>query len=583
MIFITRFAFLYFVSHCYLYSQDIESNLFGTKKDTLLTKSYDEIYKLHYDNYEIDSLYNFYAKAFIRKAYEEKDTARITIGYYVLTYKNLNSNLQFNDSLIKYANMLKSYQWSWQGYDNKGVIYNDKRNFQLALINHVKAYNIAKEYGLKDYQISSLLSLGILKERIGRYEESLQNFKLSTIFLKEKIEKTDSIDESLQQSYLNNLHILSNSYRLNKKLDSAKIIINEAKQYQKFEWAFRSLNKIKLNEAEIDYDSRKYKNAIKNGTFAISHFIEDEDEKSVAACYYIIGMSHFKLGYKDIGIDYLIKMDSIYSKLGSIYPPVRSGYENLISYFKKKKYIEKQLYFVNQLLHFDSIAHDNYTFIYEHLVNNLEKPELLKQKEELTKQLKGKNKKVRYWVFTALFVIIILLFEIVRRKKLLLKKEKEKELLEIKFQKRFDDLVGKTKKSYSYKSTNIEDENYTDNLEISKPVVSDILKQLKRFEENQDYINSELTATILAKQFNTNANYLGRIVKFHHHKSFRQYVNDLRIDFALDQIRNNLKFRNYSISAIAKEVGFKNTDPFTKAFKNKVGINPSDFLKKISK
>ena len=34
-----------------------------------------------------------------------------------------------------------------------------------------------------------------------------------------------------------------------------------------------------------------------------------------------------------------------------------------------------------------------------------------------------------------------------------------------------------------------------------------------------------------------------------------------------------LVFRNYTIAAVAKEVGFTNTEPFTKAFTKKTGLN----------
>ena len=46
---------------------------------------------------------------------------------------------------------------------------------------------------------------------------------------------------------------------------------------------------------------------------------------------------------------------------------------------------------------------------------------------------------------------------------------------------------------------------------------------------------------------------------------------------------DNKDFINWSIEAIAKEVGFKNSEPFSKAFLRKTGIKPSFFIKSLKK
>jgi len=64
-------------------------------------------------------------------------------------------------------------------------------------------------------------------------------------------------------------------------------------------------------------------------------------------------------------------------------------------------------------------------------------------------------------------------------------------------------------------------------------------------------------------------------------KNFSSYLSDLRVDYAIDRIKNNSQFRLYSIKAIAEETGFKNTESFSKAFHKKTGIYPSYFIKNI--
>ena len=57
-------------------------------------------------------------------------------------------------------------------------------------------------------------------------------------------------------------------------------------------------------------------------------------------------------------------------------------------------------------------------------------------------------------------------------------------------------------------------------------------------------------------------------------------IDDLRIEFA---IKNNEAFRNYKVSAIAKECGFNNSETFSKLFKKRFSIYPSFFVKELNK
>ncbi len=72
----------------------------------LLSKPYDVLYDLYFENFDNDSLYKTYTKAYLRKAFSEKDTLNIARGFYLLTYKGYKEFYHYNDSLIKYAHFL---------------------------------------------------------------------------------------------------------------------------------------------------------------------------------------------------------------------------------------------------------------------------------------------------------------------------------------------------------------------------------------------------------------------------------------------------------------------------------------------
>ena len=119
--------------------------------------------------------------------------------------------------------------------------------------------------------------------------------------------------------------------------------------------------------------------------------------------------------------------------------------------------------------------------------------------------------------------------------------------------------------------------------EISKDIIDSILLDLKKFEKNNDFLNNEITLTNLAVDFNTNSSYLSKIINGNKGKNFSTYISNLRIDYCVEKLKTNQKFRRLPIKGIAFEIGFNNTESFSKAFYRKTGIYPSYFIKQIEK
>lgn len=113
--------------------------------------------------------------------------------------------------------------------------------------------------------------------------------------------------------------------------------------------------------------------------------------------------------------------------------------------------------------------------------------------------------------------------------------------------------------------------------------MDDILRKLDKFEKNNDYLNSSLSLMSLAKKFNTNSSYLSRVLNSSKSINFSKYLNDLRIDYAVNQIKNDAVFRKYTIEAIASECGYNNSASFSRSFYKKTGLHPSYFVNEILK
>lgn len=112
---------------------------------------------------------------------------------------------------------------------------------------------------------------------------------------------------------------------------------------------------------------------------------------------------------------------------------------------------------------------------------------------------------------------------------------------------------------------------------------TDILNNLKVFEENNSFINNNITLNNLSKDLKTNSSYLSKVINQYKNNTFSNYINDLRIEYAINELKQNPQFRNYTIKAISEEVGFNNAESFSKAFYKKNQIYPSFFIKQLNK
>lgn len=116
---------------------------------------------------------------------------------------------------------------------------------------------------------------------------------------------------------------------------------------------------------------------------------------------------------------------------------------------------------------------------------------------------------------------------------------------------------------------------------IADDLIKDIVEKLRDFEDNQQYLKGKITIGILAKRFGTNSRYLSKIVNTYKGKSFTQYINDLRISYVKDRLKEDEKFRNYTLKAIALEIGYTRAEGFARAFYKSEQIKPSQYIKNI--
>ncbi len=186
----------------------------------------------------------------------------------------------------------------------------------------------------------------------------------------------------------------------------------------------------------------------------------------------------------------------------------------------------------------------------QQLVNNL-----LEKQQEF---------EIRIYVLAAIIVVLILVFGLLcfLNKKGEIRLQKIMRLLE------------------SQQVTSKETSDTNDHqLDIDPAIVATILQELKQFERERGFLLSKITLHEFAKELQTNTKYLSKIINTHKLKSFRNYINDLRIQYSIEKLKGSSNFKKYTVKAMAKEAGFASANSFSKAFQKKTGETVSSFLK----
>ncbi|MGN0144245.1 MAG: AraC family transcriptional regulator [Clostridium sp.] len=90
---------------------------------------------------------------------------------------------------------------------------------------------------------------------------------------------------------------------------------------------------------------------------------------------------------------------------------------------------------------------------------------------------------------------------------------------------------------------------------------------------NNNYCDSQLTINSIADSLHINRSYLYRIFKAKLGQSPQQYLINYRINRAKDLIEN----KNLQFNIIAGSVGYKDTLTFSREFKRRTGVSPSEY------
>jgi len=533
--------------------------------DSLVNVTFDYLSSKYYDGEPSLKNDSIIGNTFLLKAIKAKDTLKMATAYCFLlsSTDDFNKKEKYLDVAIELTRHNPSLRYPSLLYSFKAGIYDDKKDFKTALDYYILSHDSALEIGNLNIVNMMRYNIGVTKLNIGMYKEALAYAIDSWNDLK---------NEPVSEEYLNSLFLISSAFANNSKLDSASIFnhigilksmeLKSAKHLARFK-LLEGVNKYKKFEYEVCIDSIKK---------SLPQLIIDMDTENVAIAYYFIGKAYSNLDKPQVSIYYFNKMDSIFSNTDILVPYCREGYRGIIEYYKSKNDLENQLLYTSKLVKIDSILDSNYQYLISNIYEKHEKPRLVAKKQKLIDALeKEKSSFGKYLIFLIIVIMVVGSGYILSIRKRKNDFKKFTKIIADLDKKLIDNTIDDSKTKDKVKNI----------LDIDKDIINNVLLKLNKFEKEGGYLNQKITLQILSKKMGTNAKYLSKIINTHKEKNFSNYLNDLRVEYAINRLHVDKQFRKYSIDSIANESGFKSRRSFFGVFQKKTGISPSYFINKL--
>lgn len=535
--------------------------------DSLKKKNYEYLDDKIYDFRKDSARASVYAYALLHKAKSEQNWKEIINAYQNLLHMSpLKLRIFYADSMIYAAKKSNNNELIGSSYLSKGIVYYSQRIQDQAMDNYLTANSYISKTS-NQYLIHKVkYSIAQTKFYIGFYDEAVSLLQECITYYKDEHPRP----------YLNSLHSLGLCYNKLGNFGRCSEInalgISESKRLKIEEMTPYFIHSEGINE----YFKKNYGVSIQNIESSIEAIKENGDAANEEVGYFYIGKSYWSLHQKEKALPYFQLVDKIFNDKKILRPDLRQAFELMINYYKTKKDLNKQLYYVDQLLKADTLLTETNKYIVGKIHKQYDTKELLLEKQ----RIKIDNEKMaaelhweKYyrWIFAGVILLLfIVLLAVTYHYQKIRKKYKKNYQLHIESQQTDKDKPKAAAEKVPIKNINSE-------------TVALLLKHFENFEKDKKFLEKDWNLSSLSSAFNTNPKYVSNILEHFRTKGINEYINGLRIDYIINLLETESKFKHYTYEALAKEAGFSTTERFKKAFLAKMGFSPSFFINKLKK
>ncbi|MGH1383383.1 helix-turn-helix domain-containing protein [Kordia sp.] len=482
------------------------------------------------------------------------------------TLRNKDSALYHIDIAVKQVENDEMFLSNHLYY--KGGIYYEFGEYLKAIELYTKVYDIAKQKDDLLTQANLTNDIALIKTQIGQNFDALQLVKKNIPFYESLVNQKDGATYSLP--YINSLMTISDVY--------TNIFIDQRNAGTKYLDSAQYYNTIAIEKSLQYNDNLGF--AISLGLKGIIHHEKGNIEQATTdlikaeeliqnlnlpsrliILYLYRGKNYYVTGNYEKALSYFKKTDSLVLQTKADFPDIQELYILMAKSYEQQNDVQNMIKYYN-LFHQEDARNDDLN--QQRIEKLYRKYDIVTFKDtinSLKNDLEGKSYSYGI-IFACMFLLLIGIVIYYKQKQ----SQNQRH-----FQHVLDELKQKNQKKPSSKKLNISQEN-----------ISKILEGLTQFENNNLFLNKNCSLSFVANKINTNSTYLSKVIQTHKQKKFIQYITDLRIDYALEKLTNDRKFRAYNIKSIASELGYNSAESFSKDFKRRTKLYPSYYIKKIN-
>lgn len=328
---------------------------------------------------------------------------------------------------------------------------------------------------------------------------------------------------------------------------------------------YQLLGSIHLSKKEYDTSLEYYKKALQ----VLEGVMEDNITLS-GFIYRGMGGAYFAMKDYAVAKKYLSKADTIATTSDNINLK-QEVYNSFAEFYKQTDNYDKYIFYREKYIESKNQYEENQKKTINKLVKSLQLDNNRMSKTSL-------NLKIGIGILAVLATGSIVFYN--QKKKKDNKKLKmviENLTQEIKVK---ESLIGKNK---IQTENNNQDNIPKKPISISEKKEKEIMAGLREFEQNNEYLENDISMSVLAGKLKTNTIYVSHILNNRYNKDFNTYINELRIRYIVRKLKENKNYRRYKISYLAEESGFSSHSKFSAVFKFVTGFSPSAFLSYLDK
>lgn len=547
---------------CFLYMFNcVSAN--STIPDSMMTISMDSLYKSFSfaNNTESQELI---VNTYLKRAKDNGSQFEMANAYRMLTrlHSGTIKALAICDTLIILTKDLTEGEYPAYSYYNKSVEYIYQDRIPEAVDQLLISKSLAIDNNNHYLQTRINIAIGLIYSKINHSEKAQIEFARSYEIFQENPEwKTKN-----PKDYLATIFFLAKQYCDDEDYASAIPLLKEGlygsfdidkRTYSRFLHLYGKTKSVQGNHDEaID--------TLKRGLVYVREF-----ETTYSCGLEYLAKALIAAGRQKESIVIFEELDSLATINNDLLEWAVEGYNFLYNYYKSENNQEKEIYYLTKKKIADHILHKEQLNI-ANLDLIVEKNEALLNQSKAIDSLKQKFKYASILLALCVLIIGFIVFHYLRR---LIQKLQSPILATSKQKKSIDTIHIDTNHQDSKSKLN----------ELDPEIVNRINLGLNDFEDHNKFTKIGYNLNLLAKELHTNSSYLSKVINETKHMNFTNYINRLRIEFILDKLSTEYKYRRYTIQALARESGFNSAQSFTRAFTKHTKKTPTVFIKTLNK